>query len=123
MSEDAEAKVSSQSLPEPIISNGHVKFPNHYKVPEALKSGLTFGSFDTNSGPRKEYSNGDLTFGSFDTNSGPGAKCSNGIDGDINSMHAIELAHLTDETAMEPSRLVRIILCSLNDCHVNTCLK
>ncbi|KAI9403095.1 hypothetical protein POPTR_001G370900v4 [Populus trichocarpa] len=103
LSEDAEAKVSSQSLPEPIISNGHVKFPNHYKVPEALKSGLTFGSFDTNSGPRKEYSNGDLTFGSFDTNSGPGAKCSNGIDGDINSMHAIELAHLTDETAMEPS--------------------
>ncbi|XP_011038867.1 PREDICTED: uncharacterized protein LOC105135606 isoform X6 [Populus euphratica] len=83
LSEDAEAKVSSQSLPEPFISNGHVKFPNHYKVPEALKSGLTFGSFDTNSGP--------------------GAKCSNGIDGDINSMHAVELAHLTDETAMEPS--------------------
>ncbi|XP_034925139.1 GBF-interacting protein 1 isoform X3 [Populus alba] len=83
LSEDAEAKVSSQSLPEPFISNGHVKFPNHYKVPEALKSGLTFGSFDTNSGP--------------------GAKCSNGIDGDINSMQAVELAHLTDETAMEPS--------------------
>ena len=123
MSEDAQAKISSQSQPEPISINGHVKFPNHYKVPEALKSGLIFGSFDTNSGSGKEYSNGGLTFGSFDTNSGPGAKCSNGIDDDINSMNAVELAHLTDETATEPSRLVRIIPCSLNCCHVNTCLK
>ncbi|KAB5521247.1 hypothetical protein DKX38_025566 [Salix brachista] len=103
LSEDAQAKISSQSLPEPINTSGHVKFPNHYKVPEALKSGLIFGSFDTNSGSGKEYSNGGLTFGSFDTNSGPGAKCSNGIDDVINSMHAVELAHLTDETATEPS--------------------
>ncbi|KAF9666562.1 hypothetical protein SADUNF_Sadunf16G0241800 [Salix dunnii] len=103
LSEDAQAKISSQSQPEPISINGHVKFPNHYKVPDALKSGLIFGSFDTNSGSGKEYSNGGLTFGSFDTNSGPGAKCSNGIDDDINSMHAVELAHQTDETATEPS--------------------
>ncbi|KAJ6776064.1 FLOCCULATION PROTEIN (DUF1296) [Salix koriyanagi] len=77
LSEDAQAKISSQSLPEPVNTSGHVKFPNHYKVPEALKSGLIFGSFDTNSGSGKEYSNGGLTFGSFDTNSGSGAKCSN----------------------------------------------
>jgi hypothetical protein len=25
----------------------HVTFPNHFQVPESLKGGLTFGSFDT----------------------------------------------------------------------------
>ncbi|CAK7324477.1 unnamed protein product [Dovyalis caffra] len=108
LSEEAQVKVSSQSLPEPTITNGHVKFPNHFKVPEALKSGLTFGSFDTNSGPGKEYGIGGLTFGSFDANSVPGTKCSNGVDGDINSMNAVELAVPTDETAIKPSSKIEI---------------
>ncbi|KAG5235202.1 GBF-interacting protein [Salix suchowensis] len=82
LSEDAQAKVSSQSPPEPSITNGHVKFPNHFKVPEALKNGLTFGSFESNSGPGKEYINGCLTFGSFDSNSGSETKLSHSIDVD-----------------------------------------
>ncbi|KAJ6886223.1 GBF-interacting protein 1-like isoform X2 [Populus alba x Populus x berolinensis] len=103
LSEDAQAKVSSQLLPEPSITNGHVKFPYHFKVPEALKSGLTFGSFESNSGPGKEYINGGLTFGSFDSNSGPETKCSNAIDGDINSTLAVELTHSTVENARPSS--------------------
>jgi hypothetical protein len=78
------------------------------KVPEALKSSLTFGSFESNSGPGKEYINGGLTFGSFDSNSGPETKCSNAIDGDINSTLAVELTHSTVENA-RPSRLVNIL--------------
>ncbi|KAJ6893829.1 GBF-interacting protein 1-like isoform X8 [Populus alba x Populus x berolinensis] len=103
LSENAQAKVSSQLLPEPSITNGHVKFPYHFKVPEALKSGLTFGSFESNSGPGKEYINGGLTFGSFDSNSGSETKCSNAIDGDINSTHAVELTHSTVENARPSS--------------------
>jgi hypothetical protein len=108
LSEDAQAKVSSQLLPEPSVTTGHVKFPNHFKVPEALKSSLTFGSFESNSGPGKEYINGCLTFGSFDSNSGPETKCCNAIDGDINSTLAVELTHSTVENA-RPSRLVNIL--------------
>ncbi|KAI9385564.1 hypothetical protein POPTR_011G079800v4 [Populus trichocarpa] len=103
LSEDAQAKVSSQLLPEPSITIGHVKFPTHFKVPEALKSSLTFGSFESNSGPGKEYINGGLTFGSFDSNSGPETKCSNAIDGDINSTLAVELTHSTVENARPSS--------------------
>ncbi|KAJ6416868.1 hypothetical protein OIU84_002702 [Salix udensis] len=99
LSEDAQAKVSSQTPPEPSITNGHVKFPNHFKVPEALKNGLTFGSFESNSGPGKEYINGCLTFGSFDSNSGSETKLSHSIDGDINST----LARSTAENARPDS--------------------
>uniref|UniRef100_A0A6N2KI08 GBF-interacting protein 1 N-terminal domain-containing protein n=1 Tax=Salix viminalis TaxID=40686 RepID=A0A6N2KI08_SALVM len=102
LSEDAQAKVSPQSPPEPSITNGHVKFPNHFKVPEALKNGLTFGSFESNSGPGKEYINGCLTFGSFDSNSGSETKLSHSIDGDINST-LVELAHSTAENARPDS--------------------
>ncbi|CAL0335068.1 unnamed protein product [Lupinus luteus] len=35
----------------------HVTFPNHFHVPETLKAGLTFGSFD-NFGPRERSSSG-----------------------------------------------------------------
>ncbi|KAJ6770109.1 GBF-INTERACTING PROTEIN 1-LIKE [Salix purpurea] len=102
LSEDAQAKVSSQSPSEPSITNGHVKFPNHFKVPEALKNGLTFGSFESDSGPGKEYINDCLTFGSFDSNSGPETKFSHAIDGDINST-LVELAHSTVENAIPDS--------------------
>ncbi|KAB5534312.1 hypothetical protein DKX38_017398 [Salix brachista] len=109
LSEDAQAKVSSQSPPEPSITNGHVKFPNHFKVPEALKNGLTFGSFESNSGPGKEYINGCLTFGSFDSNSGSETKLSHSIDGDINST-LVELAHSTAENA-RPDRGILDCFC------------
>ncbi|KAI4306244.1 hypothetical protein L6164_029536 [Bauhinia variegata] len=39
-------------------SRQHVTFPNHFQVPEALKSGLTFGSFDSNFGLRESSSSG-----------------------------------------------------------------
>ncbi|KAE9591054.1 hypothetical protein Lal_00021491 [Lupinus albus] len=35
----------------------HVTFPNHFQVPETLKAGLTFGSFD-NFGPKERHSSG-----------------------------------------------------------------
>ncbi|XP_015577034.1 GBF-interacting protein 1 isoform X1 [Ricinus communis] len=81
-SEDAQAEDSSPSSPEQTVPNGHVIFPNHFKVPEALKSGLSFGSFDTNSG-----------LGSSN----------NGNACDINSADAVDLPHRIDETAKEPS--------------------
>ncbi|XP_012071069.1 GBF-interacting protein 1-like isoform X2 [Jatropha curcas] len=82
-SEDAHTDDSSCLLPVQTVTNGHVTFPNHFKVPEALKSGLTFGSFDVNSGP--------------------GTKNCNGNSCDINSTHATESSHGTDETARETS--------------------
>ncbi|KAL3036047.1 hypothetical protein AAZX31_02G283800 [Glycine max] len=53
----------------------HVTFPNHFQVPKALKSGLTFGSFDT---------------------FGPSEKSNSGAGGDNNASPALELS---DETA------------------------
>ncbi|CAI0437752.1 unnamed protein product [Linum tenue] len=84
---DGRAKVSSQLHPdsktEPDVPNGHVTFPDHFKVPQAFKSGLTFGSFESSS--------------STGVNSG------NGHTRDINSANAIELSHGTADSAMEPS--------------------
>ncbi|OIW16406.1 hypothetical protein TanjilG_19122 [Lupinus angustifolius] len=34
----------------------HVTFPNHFQVPKALKSGLTFGNFDTSGPNERSYS-------------------------------------------------------------------
>lgn len=90
-SNDVQADDSSCLLPEQTAPNGHVTFPNHFKVPEALKTGLTFGSFDTNSGLGTEFGN------------------SNGCG--ISGIHAIESSCGNDETAREPSRLVIFILC------------
>ncbi|KAK7299914.1 hypothetical protein RJT34_10743 [Clitoria ternatea] len=46
------ANVSEVSTSEACVQSSaelrqHVTFPNHFQVPESLKSGLTFGSFDT----------------------------------------------------------------------------
>ncbi|OAY28320.1 hypothetical protein MANES_15G057800v8 [Manihot esculenta] len=82
-SNDVQADDSSCLLPEQTVPNGHVTFPNHFKVPEALKTGLTFGSFDTNSGLGTEFGN------------------SNGCG--ISGTHAIESSCGNDETAREPS--------------------
>ncbi|CAI0378401.1 unnamed protein product [Linum tenue] len=59
---DGHAKVGSQlhpdSKPALAVSNGHVTFPNHFKVPQALKSGLTFGSFESSSSTGMNSGNG-----------------------------------------------------------------
>ncbi|RDY08097.1 GBF-interacting protein 1 [Mucuna pruriens] len=56
----------------------HVTFPNHFQVPEALKSGLTFGSFDT---------------------FGPSEKSNSGTGGDNNASPALESSLGSDEAA------------------------
>ncbi|XP_038686359.1 GBF-interacting protein 1-like isoform X3 [Tripterygium wilfordii] len=50
-SEVTPAKGDSKLSPGPGVLDGrHVTFPSHFKVPEALISGLTFGSLDTELG-------------------------------------------------------------------------
>lgn len=45
----SESEAISVEAPESGVSNGqHVTFPNHFQVPETLRNGLTFGSFDAN---------------------------------------------------------------------------
>lgn len=57
------AEVSSRSTIESHVSDGqHVTFPNHFQVPEALKSGLTFGSFVVTFGSKVES----VSFGADD---------------------------------------------------------
>ncbi|PON40128.1 GBF-interacting protein [Parasponia andersonii] len=47
--------ISSQSTCKlNVFDTQHVTFPNHFQVPEALKNGLTFGSFDITFGPKVE---------------------------------------------------------------------
>ncbi|XP_061337604.1 GBF-interacting protein 1-like isoform X2 [Gastrolobium bilobum] len=59
-------------------SRQHVTFPNHFQVPESLKSGLTFGSFDT---------------------SGQSERSSNGTGGDNNTYPALESSLGNNEAA------------------------
>ncbi|KAJ4830667.1 hypothetical protein Tsubulata_038778 [Turnera subulata] len=62
--EDAQAEAISKSLHKPPMPNGYVTFPDHLKVPDALKSGLIFGNFDVTPGSGTNYSDGsgsDLT--------------------------------------------------------------
>lgn len=66
-------------------SRQHVTFPNHFLVPEALKTCLTFGSFD---------------------NFGPRERSSSGTGGDNNTSAALESSPGSDETAT--SRFVSI---------------
>ncbi|KAJ1410819.1 UBA-like superfamily [Sesbania bispinosa] len=61
-SQPAPANVTEVSTSEACVQSSaelrqHVTFPNHFQVPEALKSGLTFGSFDT-FGPSERSSSG-----------------------------------------------------------------
>ncbi|KAK6230057.1 hypothetical protein QUC31_001575 [Theobroma cacao] len=75
---------NSQLLPDSNVPNGqHVTFPTHFQVSEALKNGLTFGSFDA----------------SF----GQGTKHDNSTSVEINSACPVETSHGSDETAGEPS--------------------
>ncbi|WCJ33132.1 hypothetical protein M5689_014510 [Euphorbia peplus] len=91
-SEDAQTERSSILLPEQTIANGHVIFPDHFKVPEALKSGLTFGSFDSKSGSGSKHSNGE-----------------------VNSAHVVGSSHENDELAREPSSSDQSISSTLVD--------
>ncbi|GKV08496.1 hypothetical protein SLEP1_g20117 [Rubroshorea leprosula] len=65
------------------LDGKHVTFPTHFQVSEALKTGLTFGSFDPSFGLLMTYNN--------DTN------------GEINSVHAVESSQGSDVTVEEPS--------------------
>ena len=65
-----------------------VTFPNHFQVSETLKSGLTFGSFDS-------------TYGSS-------VKSISGTDGDNDSSCVVESSQGSGETAKEHSRLVNV---------------
>lgn len=77
-------KATSQSLPESTVSDGqNVTFPNHFKVSEAVKNGLIFGSINADSGPSTTYVNG--------------------TSDETNSASPIESSHTSDETAEEPS--------------------
>lgn len=85
----------NSKLPPTVTSDDqHVIFPAHFQVYEALKNGLTFGSFDPSFGPGMMYNNG--------TNS------------ETNSACAVESSQGSDETVEEPSpRLVDIMVSTL----------
>jgi len=70
----------------------HVTFPNHFQVPEALKSGLTFGSFDTFS---------------------PSEKSNSGTDGDNNASRALEPSPVSDEAATSRFVIHMLLMCFL----------
>ncbi|KAJ8754878.1 hypothetical protein K2173_015390 [Erythroxylum novogranatense] len=80
-SKDAQDRANCKMLPRSAVPNGFVTFPNHFKVPEALRSGLTFGSFDGSS---------------------VGTKVDNGNCGEMNSADAIESLSGIDEDAIKP---------------------
>ena len=65
----------------------HVTFPNHFQVSKALKSGLTFGSFDT---------------------FGPSEKSNSGAGGDNNASPALELS---DEAATSRFVIHLLLMC------------
>ncbi|MED6219796.1 hypothetical protein PIB30_039008 [Stylosanthes scabra] len=65
----SEVPTSDASVQSSAELRQHVTFPNHFPVPKALKSGLTFGSFDT---------------------VGPNETSSSGADGDNNPSPALE---------------------------------
>lgn len=77
-------KANPQLLPESTVSdNQHVTFPNDFKVSEAVKNGLTFGSIDASFGLATKYVNGTI--------------------GEIISVAAIEYSSGSDEIAGESS--------------------
>ncbi|KAK8497617.1 hypothetical protein V6N11_073760 [Hibiscus sabdariffa] len=78
-------KASSQLLADSNVCNSqHVTFPTHFQVSEALKSGLTFGSFDASFGQVSKPTN--VT--NLEINSASPVETSQGVDsaaGDISS--------------------------------------
>ncbi|KAL1127053.1 hypothetical protein V6Z11_A13G153300 [Gossypium hirsutum] len=77
-------KANPQLLADSNVRNGqHVIFPTHFQVSEALKNGLTFGSFDA-------------SFGQV-------SKHNNVTDLEINSARPVETSLVVDETVGEPS--------------------
>ncbi|XP_077217604.1 uncharacterized protein LOC143851971 isoform X2 [Tasmannia lanceolata] len=81
-----------KKLEELHFSDGqHVIIPNHLQVPEAERTGLSFGSFDTG-----------LSFGSFDSSFGVTTSFTNGPNsGDSSTVS--ESSQVFEETAEEPS--------------------
>ncbi|XP_052482108.1 GBF-interacting protein 1-like isoform X1 [Gossypium raimondii] len=77
-------KANPQLLADSNVHNGqHVIFPTHFQVSEALKNGLTFGSFDASFGQVSKHNN--LT------------------DLEINTARPVETSQGVDETVGEPS--------------------
>ncbi|KAK8638408.1 hypothetical protein V6N13_136835 [Hibiscus sabdariffa] len=77
-------KASSQLLAGSNVHNGqHVTFPTHFQVSEALKNGLTFGSFDA-------------SFGQV-------SKHTNVTNLEINSARPVETSQGVEDTAGEPA--------------------
>ena len=83
-------KANSQLLADSNVPNAqHVTFSTHLQVSEALKNGLTFGSFDVSFGQETKHDNVTSV--------------------EINSACPVEASQGSDETAGEPSsRLVDI---------------
>ncbi|MED6218584.1 hypothetical protein PIB30_028022 [Stylosanthes scabra] len=73
----SEVPTSDASVQSSAELRQHVTFPNHFPVPKALKSGLTFGSFDT-VGPNETSSSG----ADGDNNPSPSLESSLGSDKD-----------------------------------------
>ncbi|CAL0309736.1 unnamed protein product [Lupinus luteus] len=65
----------------------HVTFPNHFQVPETLKAGLTFGSFD---------------------NFGPKERDSSGTGGDNNTSAALKSSAGSDATATSSNQMASV---------------
>lgn len=74
VSEVSTSEVCVQSSDE-LKQNVVVTFPNHFQVPEALKSGLKFGSFGSDFGKRDGFSRTD-----GDNNASPALHSSQGSD-------------------------------------------
>ncbi|XP_027329681.1 GBF-interacting protein 1-like isoform X2 [Abrus precatorius] len=90
-SQPPQANVTEVSTSEACVQSSaemrqHVTFPNHFQVPKALKSGLTFGSFDT---------------------FGPSEKSSSGTGGD-NSPSALAASLGNDEAAASSNQSVSL---------------
>ncbi|EXC21509.1 hypothetical protein L484_014864 [Morus notabilis] len=101
------AEVSSTS--ELHVSDGqHVTFPNHFQVPEALKNGLTFGSFDANFGPKVESvsSFADDNMGASSEASGDASKESSPSDQNVSSI--VQGDYLDDNSQPLPQVLEKL---------------
>ncbi|CAK8539076.1 unnamed protein product [Lathyrus sativus] len=85
----SEAHVQSTELRQ------HVTFPNHFQVPEAFKSGLTFGSFDTFAPSERSYS---VT--GCDNSTSPTPETSPGNDESVTSSN--QSAPLTEHNQSAP---------------------
>ncbi|KAI4390059.1 hypothetical protein MLD38_002212 [Melastoma candidum] len=86
---------TSRSIPPGLrVYDGKpVTFPNHFKVPEALKSGLTFGSFDMGLGTNADNSAGITS----DDKSSSGVDSSAGSDVTVQEVFPSQIEGLSEQ--------------------------